>query len=290
MSTVVCQGLQTCLESQLIETRILRLKVASSPKPSNPDLGGWTFLQSLSNTNSNSNSNSTQIPKQAYDNETFYVHPMAKQSSSMLSYKSLELCTENLGSETGTDMTESDIFSLSPPASVGEERESLVREQPKSKKTSSSRNFPPPLTTLNGSNPIQVKPHREGGRLIIEAVEAPPTHSIFHAERSHGRLRLNLWREYVSTNNSDSEITSEENEHSDVDVENEGNDEEKEEEEDCEDKDDEEESEFRAREDMDGNFSEVGVNMGIEKFQRSSNSRCNEGVLCNWEPLLLVTS
>ena len=76
-----------------------------------------------------------------------------------------------------------------------------------------------------------------------------------------------------------------------MEVENEGNDEEKEEEEeDNEDKDDEEESEVRAREDMDGNFSEVGVNMGIEKFQRSSNSRCNEGVLCNWEPLLLVTS
>ncbi|GFY85071.1 hypothetical protein Acr_03g0018450 [Actinidia rufa] len=287
MSTVVCQGLQNCLESQLIETRILRLKVASSPKPSNPDLGGWSFLQSLSN----SNSNSTQIPKQACDKETFYVHPMAKQSSSILSCKSLELCTENLGSETGTDMTESDILSLSPPASVGGERESPVREQPKSRKTSSSRNFPPPLTTMNGSNPIQVRPHREGGRLIIEAVEAPPAHSIFQTERSHGRLRLNMWKECVSTNNSDLEIASEEKEHSDmeVEVENEGNDEEKEEEE-CEDEDSEEESEVRSREDMDGNFSEVGGEMGIEKFQRSSNSRCNEGVLCNWEPFLVVTS
>ncbi|KAA8527569.1 hypothetical protein F0562_034716 [Nyssa sinensis] len=157
ISAVVCQELQSYLDSQLAGTTILKLKLAS-PEPhlsesigtankelrekchisSNPDLGGWSFLQALSN-----NSQSHK--------ESSYVPPLMKRSSSKFSEKSLELCTENLGSETGTDITERGFFSFS--STDLESRKSPTREQIKSRqymgsRNVNSRNFPPPLTTI----------------------------------------------------------------------------------------------------------------------------------------------
>lgn len=331
MSTIVYQGLQSCLEPQVKETTTtLRLKLAA-PKSigilgsrntkevtenchnenttnqitSNPDLGGWNFLQSLSNPSQN--------PKKAMDIETTYV-----PSSLRLSQKSLEICTENLGSETGSDTSESSIFSFSSTDSWCEKSPTRERRQFSSAKKENSRSFPPPLTTISGSNSLQVRPHREGGRLIIEAVEAPSTRTYFEAERSHGRLKLRFLKncEFMYDQKVTSDDINEENSHEDDNnnIGEFGN----EEENICDENQKRDEGEFEEEEDyeeksganlkivegenggaymnkdMDGNRKDVEAEMGMEKFQRPS--RCKEGGhgtdngLCNWEPFWVATS
>ncbi|EEF45363.1 conserved hypothetical protein [Ricinus communis] len=243
MATIVCQGLQSCLESQLVESRTLRLRL-SSPKPhfsqslelalkpcpldcntkevrerrhhdedkqtssssfQKPDMGGWSFLQALPNTS-----------KESMEKENVYVHPLIKRNSSMLSEKSLELCTENLGSESGTiDIIDNSIFSssLSSLLSESETGNSPTREQQQlqarqllgAKKANCIRSFPPPLTTISGSESLQVRPHREDGRLIIKAAKVPSRHSHFQADRSEGRLRLRFVEDSASNFDLDEE-------------------------------------------------------------------------------------
>jgi len=43
---------------------------------------------------------------------------------------------------------------------------------------------------MRGSKYLRVRPHREDGRLVIEATKVPPSTSCFQADRSHGCLRL----------------------------------------------------------------------------------------------------
>ncbi|CAK9137191.1 unnamed protein product [Ilex paraguariensis] len=364
MSTIVCQGVQSCLDTQLVETRILRLTF-SAPKSiefgmetrekchyedthkkatTHLDNGGWSFLQSLSNI--------SQTHKEETSEKSPYVHPLAKlsSSSSRLTQKSLELCTENLGCETGTDISESTIFSSSSytnsESSPPREIKNWVKKMEPRKVNSG--NFPPPLTTIRGSNSLQVRPHREGGRLIIKAVESPSTHSYFQAERSNGRFRLSFLKDCGS--NSDLEETDGENEEGNEDddleeIENEADEREEDREQfsirdtihcrvrelsnvsrftpeenvfvtplheenvsttrthhriienqDDEEKygqEDEEERSVYMGKDMHDNSFDVGVEMGMEKFQ--SPSRCKESGhgnkrLCNWEPLWVATS
>ncbi|KAL9228624.1 hypothetical protein vseg_004179 [Gypsophila vaccaria] len=143
-----------------------------------------------------------------------YVHPLVKRASS-LSEKSLEICTESLGSETG-----SDGFSY-PGSDHGEEQEvddaNAVVEVVKvnypviNKKkfnnnnnnnnnnnggvnTGVKRSFPPPLPSLadrdDGSN-LQIRTRREDGKVVVEAV-AVPSRNCFRARRQNGRLLLTL--------------------------------------------------------------------------------------------------
>ncbi|XP_021720569.1 protein FAF-like, chloroplastic [Chenopodium quinoa] len=155
-----------------------------------------------------------------------YVHPLAKRSSS-LSEKSLEICTESLGSETGSD-------GFSYPASDPEdEHEQVEEEQEKEKEKEQEEleekgnvivevgnynykcnnnslrgptikrsmmvplvrpSFPPPLPSLahrdDGSN-LHIRSHRQDGRLVVEAV-AVPSQNCFRAQRQDGRLLLTL--------------------------------------------------------------------------------------------------
>ncbi|KAK3417615.1 hypothetical protein EUGRSUZ_H03564, partial [Eucalyptus grandis] len=61
--------------------------------------------------------------------------------------------------------------------------------------SSNSNSFPPPLTTI-ANDSIRVRPHREEGRLILEAVRDPQgNRPCFRAERSHGRLRLCFFKD-----------------------------------------------------------------------------------------------
>ena len=92
MSTIVCQGLQSFLEPS-----VLRHKKAEF----------WSFIQSPTNISHNQNELMTE-------KEKVYVHPLSRRSSSpTLRKKSLEMCTESLGCETGSDISEiSDEFSL----------------------------------------------------------------------------------------------------------------------------------------------------------------------------------
>jgi hypothetical protein len=346
MATIVCQGLQSCLDSHLVEPRTVRLKM-SSPKPhfsqplelalkscfldsntkevgelssnnnnnhqtsSNPDLGGWSFLQALSTTPSS-------IEK---DNTTTYVHPLVKRSWSKLSEKSLELCTENLGNETGTDINESNIIFSLPSCDSNSEGGNLptMVEQPKSRqlfgaksKKANLHNFPPPLTTISGMESLRVRPHREDGRLIIKAVKAPAKHTYFQTERSQGRLRLSLFKTCTSTPSSldlSQQVTNElasEGDGKDG-LENDTNEEEKkhveelELEEEEEDEVDDDVGEIKdvylGGEEKDGNNANncCEAEMGKkEKFERPR--RCKEGEkhekkrMINWEPLWVASS
>ncbi|KAK2969450.1 hypothetical protein RJ640_011347 [Escallonia rubra] len=324
MSTVVCHGLQSCLEStQLVETTTLRLKlvapktlgvnrvpctldsdtteyiekshaihVSDNHMPTNVDSGGWDFLYSLSNT--------SQSPKKAMDSDTSYVHPWASQSSSLrLSEKSLGICTENLGSETGSDTSETSIFSF--PSSNSDSGTSPRREReysrpPVEPRKIQSRNFPPPLTSISSSNSLQVRPHREGGRLIIKAVESPLMHPYLQAERSHGRLRLSFLKSCEEVNevgeignNSNNE---ENQEYDEEECEEQVDDEEEENEELVNEEEEEINGAYMGR-DMTGNRFGVGQESGMGKYHRPSRCKesghCNKG-LCNWEPLWVATS
>ncbi|GLT78454.1 hypothetical protein SLA2020_499900 [Shorea laevis] len=310
MAMVVCQGLQLCLESQLVESRTLWLKFPSPRPPSTqplelsfkscslesntkeemegncfheenrgktnnfptPEMGGWSFLQALSIT--------SQSSSEKTEKENTYVHPMMKRSLSTLSEKSLELCTENLGNETGSDINENNIFLLSSSSENSGVVNSPVREQLKhcqvpGAKKPIPREFPPPLTTRSGSESLQVRPHREDGRLVIKAVKVTSQKSIFQAERSNGRLRLKLWKDYSAPGFDSEEAAHRESEGLSIEVQKEeelesnGNIEE------------EEEEEW----DSDGNSLEMGGEMGMEKIQRPG--RCKEGEhekkgLMNW--------
>ncbi|KAL9660142.1 hypothetical protein QQ045_024953 [Rhodiola kirilowii] len=239
MSTVVYQGLPSFLDPQLNESRALRLKLASprshlshsfemaictvldsdskilfsenslynggdpvkhkssNPSTGPPQLGGLSFLQTLST-----------ISQKPYEKQSSYFHPSVKRASSMLSDKSLELCTENLGSETGTDIIEDENNIFSSSCVHGENQDFSRKNLPRKIIAASSRKrapktFPPPLSTMMGSDTVQVRPIRENGRLILQAVKVQPRLSFFQADRSNGRLRLRLLETGNSCSSSD---------------------------------------------------------------------------------------
>lgn len=201
MATMVCRGLQSCLDPHLSDQRTfifppfeLPLKHPSislidsdqthilNPSPpagipnSGAGDGGWSLLQSLA--------------PPASKQESVYVHPLTKRfNPTGLSEKSLNLCTENLGNETGSDIIENTIFS---PEIDGEDFHRKWEKKPhfNSNLHSSSHRLPPPLTTIRETESFRVTPHREEGRLIIAAVKSPSRAPCFLAERSGGRLRL----------------------------------------------------------------------------------------------------
>ncbi|XP_019188302.1 PREDICTED: protein FANTASTIC FOUR 3-like [Ipomoea nil] len=112
--------------------------------------------------------------------------------------KSLNMCTESLGSETGSDhicesccMDEcsSSLFLLEKQKYQQGFSKSYGFKKMKGKKGS----FPPPLTSISRLEGVQVRPFREEGRLVIKAVNIATTPaSYFHTHRSNGRLTLSL--------------------------------------------------------------------------------------------------
>ncbi|GMH26027.1 hypothetical protein Nepgr_027870 [Nepenthes gracilis] len=225
MSASVCQGLQSCLEPRLVQQRLLWLKLAPPPskftEPLRPplfdsasgnsslfeetknkdsantfdgfdkkgsktdDLGGWSFLQALAH--------ASPISK-GVNEKAEYVHPMAKRCASVLSERSLEMCTESLGSETGSTISErSGEFSCLLPDNERVQQHKL-RDFSAAKKSKLRRSFPPPLTTLTG---VQLKGHREDGRLVIMAVAVQSSKTCFKAERRDGRLRLHFLKDFA---------------------------------------------------------------------------------------------
>ncbi|CAN1280389.1 Protein FANTASTIC FOUR 3 [Linum perenne] len=121
--------------------------------------------------------------------------------SASLSDKSLELCTENLGSETGADQQLSDLndnnYLFSSPSSEGigysdEKAAESRRVHTVANVNGDGNGFPPPLTTMAGPELIRVRPHREGGRLVMKAVMSQSAPSCFQAERIDSRLRLHV--------------------------------------------------------------------------------------------------
>ncbi|XAR58540.1 hypothetical protein NMG60_11013972 [Bertholletia excelsa] len=223
MSSVLCQGLQTCLEPRLVEPRVLRHKLApprsttlaqsvlahkkeegeehggcSTKISNNGEVGGWSFLKAIAIT--------PHIGGESIEKDQKpYVHPLVKRSSTILSKKSLEMCTESLGSETGSEISES-----SEEVSLRVERSPEPREFSIRRRTSGGDGGalppPPPLTSAGG---VRLKTHREGDRLVVEAVAITHQSSCFKAERGGGRLRLCLVEENYEDYEKDEEVTKE---------------------------------------------------------------------------------
>lgn len=343
MAAIVCHGLQSCLESQLVESRIHSLRLPSpklTPQPidlafkscfwesntkphceensyktdtvsSNPNQCSWSSIQALSN--------ASQGPK-----EPTYVPPQVKLSWLRLSPKSLELCTENLGNETGTDITESgiDLFSSTDNAIAGGNLGAEDQRKPcqllgAKKEKEKSQNFPPPLTTMRGSESLRVRPHREGGRLVIEVTKVSSSSSssvsCFQAERSHGRLRLSLWTDPEEEEDGDNEDIDNQGFETEMNGHVEDEEEEQEAEEEVGEEGSNDVTENYEQNDEGGDaetkgnsWSIIGSEMRMEKYERvsrsrSRSSRCKEGggdhhennelLLVNWgEPLWVATS
>lgn len=146
-----------------------------------------------------------------------YVHPLVKRSISSLSEKSLEICTESLGSETGSG---SDCFPSSPISEHEnsnddkdnyhhQQQNSIVSESSEDfhvynhskRSVSSCRSFPPSLTS------VHMQSRRQNGRLILEASSIPPKNSL-HAQRLDGHLLLT----FITQNDSKLEMEKREDE------------------------------------------------------------------------------
>lgn len=250
----------------------------------NGDLsGGWGFLQALTETSKK--------------NDDVYVHPLVKRSASKLTEKSLKMCTESLGSETGSDISETggdDIFSDGSADNSPKSQHSRIRGAFAAVKKTHRRagDFPPPLTSISGSaGVVRVKPHREGGRLVIKAVTVSSTQAYFHAERTDGRLRLHLLRDNFQNSKGEAAAVAEEREEEE---------EEEVEDECCGDDDGEEEEEDDSvcwGEDMDDNNENVVGEIGMENYSKPSrckegdgHNRNNKGYIWNLEACWVATS
>ncbi|KAK9086720.1 hypothetical protein Syun_029114 [Stephania yunnanensis] len=181
----------TCSLTKQLEKKQSYHRERYNTKDDNSELGGWSLVQSLAKEHK----------------EKQYVHPLAKSpSSSKLSEKSLELCTENLGCETGNGS----ISSLSTSSDSEGSPKEIVRERSKSRKVvhkkASLRSFPPPLTSISNADNVHFMPHREGGRLVIKAVTIPPSQTCFQAERTDGRLRLRYMNSQIPCKEDENEV------------------------------------------------------------------------------------
>ncbi|KAF3560678.1 hypothetical protein DY000_02018252 [Brassica cretica] len=138
-----------------------------------------------------------------------YVHPLMKRASS-LSEKSLEICTESLGSETGcegfswhasseTGDAEIEVLNVTV-TKEEEETETEVVEIEQEPITFPNYtpcielprgSFPPPIRSLTSQSgsALHMKTRRDNGRLVLEAVSMP-SHNNFSAKRQDGHLLL----------------------------------------------------------------------------------------------------
>ncbi|CAN7033612.1 unnamed protein product [Brassica oleracea var. botrytis] len=138
-----------------------------------------------------------------------YVHPLMKRASS-LSEKSLEICTESLGSETGcegfswhasseTGDAEIEVLNVTV-TKEEEETETEVVEIEQEPITVPNYtpcielprgSFPPPIRSLTSQSgsALHMKTRRDNGRLVLEAVSMP-SHNNFSAKRQDGHLLL----------------------------------------------------------------------------------------------------
>ncbi|KAJ8563440.1 hypothetical protein K7X08_031892 [Anisodus acutangulus] len=175
----------------------------------------WTSIQHSTNKVDQPTSNgvwSSILTQKKEETSTLpppYVHPLLKKSSSSLTVKSLEICTESLGSETGSEIS----LSSYPPSDTDEDKDEkqqqkdqeviisqsfeefpvVVKYNNHNKKTSSPpKSFPPPISFLAAEDKpsVQMQSIRQNGRLILEAVSVPQNH--FCTQRVDGRLLLTL--------------------------------------------------------------------------------------------------
>lgn len=149
-----------------------------------------------------------------------YVQPNAKRRSK-LSERSLQLCTEGLGSETGSDCSsEWFIDSPSSESESDDDNISVFQEEEQTgatmdnlkfsdsvslpeiceteaiygaKNTRTPRSFPPPLSSISSCNGpcVYMQSCRQDGRFMLKAVEVA-SHKYLQANRQGGRLQLHF--------------------------------------------------------------------------------------------------
>lgn len=141
----------------------------------------WSSIQAQKVNNSNS----------PFD--AAHVIPSVKRSSSSLSEKSLQICTENLGSETGSDGFSSSEHKQASEVEKNENVLVAVNYSCSMSRKSPPRSFPPPLSSISRLDGpcLQMRPHRRDGHLVLEAIPVPPLNYL-HAQRQDGRLRLSF--------------------------------------------------------------------------------------------------
>ncbi|KAJ4866240.1 Protein FANTASTIC FOUR 2 [Raphanus sativus] len=174
MSVAICQALD-------------KIVTKSERNESFTQKGGLSFLQSMSDI--------TAIVRNVEDKA--YVHPAEKRSVSKLSEKSLEMCTESLGTETGSESGD-DLLLLAFEAT----HTPRVPSQPKTREEKrdtglpAKKSFPPPIKFVKGSKYTRmVRTLGEDGRLVVQAIRVLSPPRNFVAERGEGRLRLSLSQE-----------------------------------------------------------------------------------------------
>ncbi|KFK42677.1 hypothetical protein AALP_AA1G025400 [Arabis alpina] len=190
MSIVICQG-----QDQTVTKNQFRPK---------GNMGGLSFLQSMSD-----------ITTIVQDDKA-YVHPTEKRSVSKLNEKSLEMCTESLGTETGSESGD-DLSLLAFEAIITPRVHSNPKEDDsnlvaKKSKMSRINSFPPPIKFVEGSKYNRmVRSFGEDGRLVVQAIRVSSPPPCFVADRSEGRLRLCLSSEsYLLSHNEEEEEETEE--------------------------------------------------------------------------------
>lgn len=174
MSILVCQAQE---------------KIATKSFSQKGDMGGLSFLQSMSDI--------TSIVRTREDKA--YVHPTVKRSVSQLNEKSLEMCTESLGAETGSESGDEltllalEATAISRAHSKPQDEEKDADFRAKKATMSRSKSFPPPIKFVEESRYNRmVRSLGEDGRLVVQAIRISSPPRNFVAEREEGRLRLCL--------------------------------------------------------------------------------------------------
>ncbi|KAL6599974.1 hypothetical protein ACP70R_024010 [Stipagrostis hirtigluma subsp. patula] len=162
-----------------------------------------------------------------------------KPKSLVMTTASLQLCTETLGCETGSDGTTPMPMAFLRPTTTSDHVEEetatsylvVAEEQQKQEESTVDspeeeltngvhyrcsrprRAFPPPLPSMSRRDGpcTQLRPHRRDGRLVLEAVPARPR-AYLHARRQGGRLRLCFVHYCSSATDQTSSSSSEEEE------------------------------------------------------------------------------
>ncbi|KAI4304503.1 hypothetical protein MLD38_040000 [Melastoma candidum] len=128
-----------------------------------------------------------------------YAHPLVRRSGLVLSEKSLDVCTESLGSETGSDdfLGEEDEAEKSRMCQVVITDKCSGGGELKSRKGNGIGpcSFPPPLKSMSGSSMLRMQSCHCDGRLVLQVVDTSSCHDSFLVERGGGRLRLSIYRE-----------------------------------------------------------------------------------------------
>uniref|UniRef100_A0ACD5W5P5 Uncharacterized protein n=1 Tax=Avena sativa TaxID=4498 RepID=A0ACD5W5P5_AVESA len=179
------------------------------PMPAPPQLDMWSAIQTITD---DSSTKTPALPPA----KASYPAPVRRS----MSHESLALCTETLGSETGTrgDFLDqaavmaclyqtnnddssaalADSFVPTPPALQEEqEQDEMVAGEltaVRYHRARPQRAFPPPLPSMSRRRDddgpcLRMRPHRREGRLVMEAVAVKPQ-GYLHARRQGGRLRL----------------------------------------------------------------------------------------------------